>query len=128
MAPRMKAERWRQIETLFHAAREREPGERAAFLYEACAGDEELRREVDSLLSEHERGGSVLGEVTSDLAAEWVQEQERPTIALGHFRILSLLGKGGMGELVTPLRARSACRLRAQSSEHRDHLRDWPCG
>lgn len=46
----MKAERWRQIERLYHAALEREPDERAAFLDEACAGDDELRREVESLL------------------------------------------------------------------------------
>jgi hypothetical protein len=47
----MKAERWRQIETLFHAARELKPGERGVFLAKACAGDDELRREIDSLLS-----------------------------------------------------------------------------
>jgi serine/threonine protein kinase len=97
----MKAERWRQIEALFHAARELRLGERAEFLVKACAGDEELRREIDSLLSEDDRGGSVLAGVASDLAAEWVQEQELLTIgqALGHFRIHSQLGKGGMGEV-----------------------------
>jgi hypothetical protein len=40
----MQAERWRQLERLFHSALERAPGERAALLAEACAGDEELRR------------------------------------------------------------------------------------
>src|SRR5438270_12499907 len=98
----MKAERWRQIETLFHAARELKPGERPEFLAKACAGDEELRREVGSLLIEHDGGGSVLGDVVTDLAAEWSQEQEPPRIGqtLGHFRILSQLGKGGMGEVI----------------------------
>jgi hypothetical protein len=46
----MKHERWRQIEQLYHAALEREPGARDAFLAQACAGDEELRREVEELL------------------------------------------------------------------------------
>src|SRR5215510_7138101 len=101
MARRTKEERWREIETLFHAAREREFGERAAFLDEACAGDEELRREVDSLLSQQERSGSTLGNAASDLAAEWVQEHEHLTSGqvIGHFQILSELGKGGMGEV-----------------------------
>jgi hypothetical protein len=38
------SERWKQVESLYHAALERETATRAAFLAEACAGDEELRR------------------------------------------------------------------------------------
>ena len=48
----MTPERWKQIEELYHAADTRPPSERAAFLAEACPGDEELRREVESLLNE----------------------------------------------------------------------------
>lgn len=47
----MTSERWRKIDELFHAARERQAGERARFLQEATGDDEELRREVESLLS-----------------------------------------------------------------------------
>ena len=43
----MKAERWKQVNDLFQSAVERAPGERAAFLDEACHGDEGLRREVE---------------------------------------------------------------------------------
>ncbi|HEY9405245.1 MAG TPA: serine/threonine-protein kinase, partial [Pyrinomonadaceae bacterium] len=47
----MRPDRWRQIDELFEAALEREDaGERAAFLAEACAGDEALRREVEKML------------------------------------------------------------------------------
>lgn len=97
----MKAERWRQVETLFHAARELMPADRAEFLAKACVGDEGLRREIDSLLTEHDRGAAVLEDGASDLAAEWARDQQRATIGqtLGHFRILSQLGKGGMGEV-----------------------------
>jgi serine/threonine protein kinase len=97
----MEAERWQQIERLFHSALRRAPNERAALLSEACAGDEELRREVESLLTEHVRGGSLLETAASDLAADWAQHQHQLAAAqtLGHFRILSLLGKGGMGEV-----------------------------
>ena len=47
------ADRWRRIESLFHAVRNRPAGERAAFLDGACAGDASLREDVESLL-EHE--------------------------------------------------------------------------
>ena len=46
----MEPDRREQIERLYHAALEREPDARDAFLDEACAGDEELRREVAGLL------------------------------------------------------------------------------
>jgi serine/threonine protein kinase/Tol biopolymer transport system component len=97
----MEVERWQQIERLFHAALERAPHERAALLAEACAGDAELRHEVESLLAEFAHTGGLLEAAASDLAADWLQEQGRATLkqTLGHFRILSLLGKGGMGEV-----------------------------
>lgn len=45
----MTPNRWRQIEQLYHSVLKREPGLRAAFLDEACAGDHQLRREVGSV-------------------------------------------------------------------------------
>jgi hypothetical protein len=45
-------ERWRRIESLYHAAAEREPDQRAAFLAAACDGDESLRGEVELLLTQ----------------------------------------------------------------------------
>ncbi len=97
----MTAERRQQIERLFHSALERAPGERAAWLAEACAGDTELRREVESLLAEHARGASSLETAAADLATDWAQAQEHSTLkrSLGHFQILAQLGKGGMGEV-----------------------------
>ncbi len=44
----MDADRWERLSQLFHAASEREPAERQKFLAGACAGDEELRREIES--------------------------------------------------------------------------------
>jgi serine/threonine protein kinase/Tfp pilus assembly protein PilF len=97
----MTAERWREIEKLFHAALERDSRERAAFLDEACAGDDDLRREVETLLAESERGDTLLETPAADLAAGWAKEREQIPVKekLSHFRILSLLGKGGMGEV-----------------------------
>ena len=47
----MSADRQRLITDLCHAALERDPSSRSAFLREACGGDEALRQEVESLLS-----------------------------------------------------------------------------
>ncbi len=51
----MKPERWQKLDRLFHSALERQPEERAAFLDEACAGDQQLRREVEALIAANER-------------------------------------------------------------------------
>src|SRR5439155_20366581 len=68
----MKAERWEKVIDLFQSALERAPEERAAFLGEACHDDEGMRREVESLLTSHERAEnySVVPafEVTPELA------------------------------------------------------------
>jgi Tol biopolymer transport system component len=92
----MTPERWSEITKLYHAAREREPGERIAFLAEACRGDEELRREIESLLAQQSEGG-----VLSIPAVEWLDEpadlELRIGAELGQYRILEHLGAGGMG-------------------------------
>ena len=56
----MTPERWQQAREIFKLALEREASERAAFLNEACAEDESLRLEVESLLASLEEGGSFL--------------------------------------------------------------------
>ena len=47
----MNAERWRRVKELFEGALQREPHERAKFLDEHCAGDNETRKEVETLLA-----------------------------------------------------------------------------
>jgi eukaryotic-like serine/threonine-protein kinase len=53
----MTPERWQHITDLFNTALEREPQDRPAYLAAVCAGDEALRREVESLLSSHQQAG-----------------------------------------------------------------------
>ena len=48
----MTPERWEQVKRLYDGARERPPGERSAFLAQACPGDEALRRDVEALLDQ----------------------------------------------------------------------------
>ena len=66
----MQPERWQQIDNLFHQALEHDPIQRASFLSEACLGDESLQREVESLISSHERAQSFIETPASGLAAE----------------------------------------------------------
>ncbi len=95
------ADRWRQIEEMFHRALEREEPDRAAFLDEACAGDAALRREVESLLAEEAESGFMETPAMEGEARELAQEK-RPRLEgrrIGTFEILSPLGRGGMGEV-----------------------------
>ena len=52
----MTPERWQAVERLYHAALASAPHERAAFLIDACAGDDALRQAVDALLTQRGRG------------------------------------------------------------------------
>ena len=98
----MTPERWQQIEQLYHAALAQQPTERAAFLVAACAGDHELRREVESLLHAHEQAATFISAPPDDIAAgvfATQQTQVMPGRTLGHYQIRALLGAGGMGEV-----------------------------
>jgi len=95
-------ERWEQIDRLFHSALERDAGERSAFLAQACEGDESLRQEVESLVVSHEESESFIETPAGDIAAELLSGRVARLIPgqyVGHFRIVSLLGEGGMGEV-----------------------------
>jgi serine/threonine-protein kinase len=93
-------ERWR-VKQLFQSALERGPDQRAAYLQEACAGDEALRQEVESLLS-REKGLDGFLETPALEAAKMLSEDPSRSLIgrqMGSYQILSLLGAGGMGEV-----------------------------
>jgi hypothetical protein len=56
----MLIDRWHQIESLYHSASERGPGERPAYLDGACGGDEALRWEIESLLANDDLAANFL--------------------------------------------------------------------
>jgi eukaryotic-like serine/threonine-protein kinase len=102
----MKPERWQQLDKLFHSALERAPEERAAFLDQACPGDEELRKEVEALVAANAQAGSFIEKPALEAEARSLADEQRDAEAesmvgdtISHYRIISPLGSGGMGEV-----------------------------
>jgi eukaryotic-like serine/threonine-protein kinase len=98
----MTPERWQKVKGIFQSALERAPGERSAFLSIACGKDEALRHEVESLLTSHEKDGSFIDSPAYEAGAELLVDENselRVGQTIGHYEILSTLGKGGMGEV-----------------------------
>ncbi len=98
----MTSEHWQHVKGVLHSALEREPAERAAFLKEACAGDEPLRKEVEALLVSYDRAGSFFEMPAMKVAAQTLVDDHADSLVgrtAGPYKILSQLGAGGMGEV-----------------------------
>jgi serine/threonine protein kinase len=96
------ARRWKVIDSVYHAILEKEPGERSSCLEAACAEQRSLRREIESLLAYADL--QLAGPVEpAEVAKLWDQiagdvRNGSPLPAnIGQYRILRLLGEGGMG-------------------------------
>src|ERR1700738_3533967 len=96
------SDRWQQVSRICADALAREAPERAAFVQEACAGDDALEREVESLRA-NERQAAAFLSAPAGAAATQLMTQENPQgfdLAgwhLGSYTILAPLGRGGMG-------------------------------
>ena len=95
-------DRWDTVERLYHAALAKPADGRAAFLAEACAGDETLQREVESLLTQNASADDLFTRAAVVAAAGLVSDVGHSTLAgrrLGAYQILAPIGAGGMGEV-----------------------------
>ncbi len=106
----MDAERWHQVEQLYHAAMELGADRRKAFLDRECASDQALRVELESLLTYSEQTGVILDQPLGAVVAAMtdepcalggnkVEKQLAPETKLGDYKVKSLLGSGGMGQV-----------------------------
>jgi Tol biopolymer transport system component len=87
-------DRWRQVESLCHAALARSVSERAAFLVEACGADAALRAEVESLIAQAASSPSFLEAPMVGAASPSLVGRQ-----LGAYRLEAPIGAGGMGEV-----------------------------
>ncbi len=132
----MNSERWQKIKGLFDVAQEIPSAKREKFLDKACAGDVDLRREVENLLSSFENPTSFMEQPAAREVASLIIERniiERNNDLesgrmLSHYRISSKIGEGGMGDVYlakdTRLNRRVAIKLLSvELNKNENHLR-----
>src|SRR5262244_1685480 len=102
----MDANRWNQIKEVYDRALDLGGDAREGFLAGACGDNDDLRREVESLLAAHDEAGTFLQSPAVEVAAREIVTEEVTSPApqligreIANYKIVSLLGRGGMGEV-----------------------------
>src|SRR5512144_2296227 len=90
---------WKNLKEIFDAALALPSAARAAYLDEVCDGNDSLRAAVESHLKSHEETGNLVDKPAYKAAAEMLVDsvELKAGQTVGHYKILSLLGEGGMG-------------------------------
>src|SRR6185436_16457357 len=101
----IEKDRWAKVESIYHAALEHEPQERAAFVSKECAGDQELESEVGSLLKFDGPADAFMQAPALNVAAKTyavsqeTSEYESKIEDIGPYHFLKLIGEGGTGKV-----------------------------
>lgn len=101
-AERMNAERWKKVKEIFNAAVGLDAASRARFLDRTCESDDDLRAEVERLLSSSEDAKSFLEESAATHVASSIVEPRgmlKSGDRFAHYKIIRQIGVGGMGEV-----------------------------
>jgi len=96
----MDSHRWDRIQSVFHGAADLPKLQQRAFLVSACADDESLIADVQALLDEDAKDSSLLNRNMADIASEVLGDSASsrfPFKEFGPYRIVRVLGEGGMG-------------------------------
>jgi non-specific serine/threonine protein kinase/serine/threonine-protein kinase len=109
----MTREQWQNVRKILERALELDPGECAGYLDQACAGDAELRREVDSLLAANDAatGGFLAGKAIDHLTGlegsvpDVLQGDQLEGRGIGPYLVIEEIGHGGMGTVYRAIRA-----------------------
>src|SRR5438046_4076326 len=117
----MEPGRWGRITDIYQATIARPSEERASFLGEEGHGDESLRKQVEAMVKSHERSGDFIESPAFAVAPELLIDEPMGDLigqSIGHYRIESLIGVGGMGAVYLArddrLRRTVALRLRPE--------------
>ena len=97
-----RPERWQDVKQILYAALEIAPAERSAFLDEKCNGDQDLRTEIESLITAHARAAEHFESPAVEMMASAISDESSNELAgktLGHYVVIQKLGAGGMGEV-----------------------------
>jgi len=104
----MSTEKWKRVNELFDAAQKLTQGEWNKFLNENCGGDEQLKQEVQSLLSSFEQAGEFIQSPLIANPIQFLAEDDEPLSVpqqIGSYKIIKEIGRGGMGAVYLATRA-----------------------
>ena len=127
--PAVEADRWRQIEEVFHLALQYDGAERDAYLAGMCGEDQSLINEVRSLISSHEHSGEFLDKPELATGLQLLAARDSPSregATIGHYSLKDRIGLGGMGEVYLALDRRldRNVALKLLPASFNDHP-DW---